>query len=213
MRKIIPTILAHNKEEFNKRFEKLIKISKNLHIDFMDGKFVKSTGIKISQIPNLKNYNINFEAHLMTINPGKYLLLLKKKGFKKIIFHYEAIQEGKIISIIKKIKSNNMKAIIALNPETQINNIIPFLNKISGVLVMGVYPGKENQKFISKVYEKIKGLRKINKKINIHVDGGVNLSNIKKLKMLGVNCINSGSFISNSIDPKRALRHLEKSFI
>ena len=213
MRKIIPTIFAHNKKEFDLRFNKLIALKRDLHIDFMDGKFVKSKSINVNQVQNLRNYNMNFEAHLMTKNPGKYLSLLKKKGFDKIIFHYEAIQEDKIISLIKKIKSNNMKAIIALNPETQINNIIPFLTRIYGVLFMGVYPGKENQKFISKVYGKIKGLRKISKKINIHVDGGINLSNIKKLKILGVNYINSGSFISDSENPGKALRSLQKEFI
>ena len=100
-----------------------------------------------------------------------------------------------------------MHPIIAFNPGT---NIIDFN---IDVLLMGVYPGKEHQRFISKVYEKIKRLRSINKTIKIHVDGGVNLSNIKKLRKLGVNYINSGSFISDSENPRKELNNLEKAFI
>ncbi|MEK6879967.1 MAG: ribulose-phosphate 3-epimerase, partial [Nanoarchaeota archaeon] len=184
------------------------------HIDLMDGEFVKSKGIKINQIPNLKKYNINSEAHLMTINPGKYISQLKKKGFNKIIFHYEAIkEEEKINNLIKKIKSDNMKAIIAINPLTNIDNIIKFFDRIDGVLLMGVYPGKEHQRFISKVYQKIRILRKISKNLKIQVDGGVNLDNIGKLKKIGVDYINSGSFIANAKNPKKVLRELKKIFL
>jgi len=87
---IIPTIFSKNKKQFNERFNKLIKISKNIQIDFMDGKFVKAKSVQLSQIPNLKKYKNNFEAHLMVKNPESWITKLKQKGFKKIIFHYSS---------------------------------------------------------------------------------------------------------------------------
>lgn len=206
--KIIPTIFAQNKKEFDLRFNKLIKLKKDLHIDFMDGKFVKSKGVLISQIPNLKKYKINFEAHLMTRNPEKYIPSLQKKGFKKIIFHYESLNIDKIADLIIKIKKSKMIPILAINPSTQIEEIIIFTKSIKTFLFMGVYPGKEHQKFIPSVYSKIKKFRKLSKSAIIQIDGGVNLSNAKKLKKLGVNILNSGSFISESQNPKITLRNL-----
>ncbi len=207
--KIIPTIFAHNKREFDLRFKKLIRLGRDLQIDFMDGRFVKSHGIKINDIPNLSKYKRKFEAHLMVKNPGRYILPLRKKGFNKIIFHYEALKNNVEISeLIKRIKDAGMEAWIAINPQTQINDILVFLNQIDGVLLMGVYPGKEHQEFIPSIYNKIKILRNIDKKIKIQVDGGVNLINIGKLRGLGVNYVNSGSFISDAEEPKKVLKEL-----
>src|SRR3989338_6887684 len=103
--KIIPTIFALNEEDFQHRFDKLIKISKELQIDFMDGKFVKSKSINFSIIPNLRKFKKHrFEAHLMTLHPEKYISILKKKGFKKIIFHFDTDDNVKTIALIKKAK-------------------------------------------------------------------------------------------------------------
>ncbi len=210
MSRIIPTVFAHNKKEFHERFSELIKLNRDLQIDFMDGKFVKSHGIKINDIPNLSKYKRKFEAHLMAFNPAKYIDKLRKKGFKKIIFHYEALKNNqKIEELIDKIKENRMRAWIAINPSTKIDGIIGFLDNVNGILFMGVEPGREHQKFIPSVYYKINKLRKMNKKIKVQVDGGVNLLNIGKLRSLGADYINSGSFISKAENPKKVLRELE----
>ena len=214
MRKVIPTVFAHNKKEFNERFNKLIKLRRDLQIDFMDGRFVKSRGIKINDIPNLKKYKIKFEAHLMALNPERYISTLKKKGFKKVIFHYGALKDnGKIIDLIRKIKGAGMKVWIAINPLTKIDKITGFLPEIEGILFMGVEPGREHQEFIPSVYDKIKRLRNVNKKIKIQVDGGVNLFNICKLRSLGVDYVNSGGFVADAEEPKEALREMEKRFV
>ncbi len=210
---VIPTVFAENKKDFKERFDKLVKIAKNIQIDFMDGKFVRSKGIKISDIPNLHRYKNKFEAHLMCFSPGKYIPALKKKGFKKIIFHYEACRGSKDVSkIVELIKSKRIEAWIAINPETSIGRLRLYLSKVDGVLFMGVYPGKEHQKFISPVYKKIKKLRKMSRKTNIQVDGGVNLQTSSKLAKLGVNYVNTGSFVADAGKPREALKRLEKAF-
>ena len=90
--KIIPTIFATNKSDFDKRFNLLRKISKNLQIDFMDGKLVDSKSISLNEVPNLSRYKNNFEAHLMVKNPDRWISDLEKKGFSKVIFHIEAMK-------------------------------------------------------------------------------------------------------------------------
>jgi ribulose-phosphate 3-epimerase len=210
MNQIIPTVFSTNKEKFDERFNKLVKISKDIQIDFMDGYFVGNESILLKRLPNLKKYKINFEIHLMAKNPEKYIDEAKKLGFKKIIFHYESLWDNKnCLSLIKKIKSLKMKAFIALSPETSSSKITPLLKSIDGVLLMGVHPGAEHQEIIPRTYAKIKEIRKYSKTLPIQIDGGVNLATLKKLKESGATIFNSGSFISNSSDPKKALKQLE----
>ncbi|MBU0907378.1 MAG: hypothetical protein KKD18_00320 [Nanoarchaeota archaeon] len=207
--KVIPTIFAHNKKEFKKRFEKILPITKNIQIDFMDGKFVESKSIQLRDIPNLKKYNKNFEAHLMCLHPERYLVSLKKKGFKKILFHIKSTdQPGEIVKRIKMLK---LKLFIAVNPTTTLNKIKLYTKAADGIMFMGVKPGRESQKFQVNVYQKISQFRKSNKKTIIQVDGGVNLIVAKKLSRLGVKIINTGSYISEAENPMVALMALKKA--
>lgn len=206
---IIPTVFAENKRDFEEKFEKALELSNKIQIDFMDGKFVKTKSINLSEMSNLKNYKGKiFEAHLMVFHPEKYIKELGKRGFKKIIFHYEAVKENEIKNIVNSIKKLKMIPFIALNPETEINEITNFINIVKGVLIMGVNPGKEGQKFIEKTYQKIISLRKISKNLDIEVDGGVNDRNVRKIVLAGANLINSGSFLYNSKNPKLLLDSL-----
>ncbi len=210
MNSIIPTVFATSQEQFKERFNKILPLTKNIQIDFMDGSFVKSKSIQISKIPDLKKFKKNFEAHLMIFHPEKYINTIKNKGFKKIIFHLESTKYP--LKLINQIKKEKLKVFIAINPETQIKSITPYLSQVNGILFLGVYPGKEHQLFIPLVYTKIKKLRKLDKKIIIQVDGGVNEKNASKLAKLGVNIINSGSFISDSYSPKEAFKKLNYLF-
>ena len=212
--RIIPTIFEHNREEFDDRFNRLIKISNRIQIDFMDGLFVKMGGIGLIDIPNLNRYKkIRFEAHLMCYHPEKMINGLRKKGFKKIIFHYEAMEdEDKVGRIIDEIKNLGMEAWIALNPETETGEILSFYKKLDGVMFMGHRPGIEHINFVESVYEKIERFRSVAKKTKIEVDGGVNLENIEKLAKIGVNYLSVGSLIENSADAKELKERMNKLF-
>ena len=208
---IIPTIFARNKKEFSQRFKKIQPIAKNIQIDFMDGKFVKAKSISINKIPDLKKYKNNFEAHLMTKTPENYISKLKQKGFKKIIFHIEATKFPELAAEL--IKEEQLIPFVAINPETKIEKLIPYLSQVKGVLFMGVHPGKEHQHFIPKVYAKIKQLKKMNKKernkkIIVQVDGGVNFDVAKKLARLKIDYLNTGSFVADSENPEETLNKL-----
>ncbi|RME54216.1 ribulose-phosphate 3-epimerase, partial [Candidatus Woesearchaeota archaeon] len=95
-------------------------------------------------------------------------------------------------------------------PSTRLNKLENYLSKVKGVMFMGVYPGKEHQKFIANVYNKIKRFKAKHPKFIVQVDGGININVAKRLKQVGVNIVNSGSFISNSDNPKERLKLLSR---
>jgi ribulose-phosphate 3-epimerase len=210
MRKVIPTVFAGTKNEFDKKFRKLFRVSHSLQIDLMDGKFVKRKGIRVEDGPNCHDFFGKFEAHLMVNYPSKYLEKLKKRGYKKVIFHIECKENA--LRVIKMIKKLKMKAWIALNPKTSIVSLENIVDKVDGVMFMGVFPGREGQKFVTSIYRKIMVFHKLHPKVKIQVDGGVNLETVGKLKDVGVNIVNSGSYVSESENPKKALKMLKKKF-
>ncbi|MEK6873499.1 MAG: hypothetical protein AABW91_01530 [Nanoarchaeota archaeon] len=209
--KIIPTVFAEKKKEFDERFDKLINVSDELQIDFMDGKFVRGKSVKLSDISNLKRYDNKFEAHLMISKPMDWIKRLKNKGFYKVIFHLKKNdKEAEVRKMINEIQKQDMEAFIAISPEIREESVFPYLNQADGVLIMGVKPGMESQKLVHKTFYKIENIRKRNPEINIQVDGGVSPKNIKYLVAAGANIINTGSFVANSPVPKQALRVLYK---
>jgi len=210
MNHIIPTVFAKTQKEFSERFNKLYPISKKIQIDYMDGLFVKSKSPTIPKNLNLKKFKNEFEAHLMYNRPITHIKKLKAKGFKKIIFHLES--KSNTLKTIHEIKKEKLSCWLALNPETPVEKLLPYLKSIRGVLLMGVRPGKEHQEFISSVYRKIKTLRKLSPKTKIQVDGGVNPRVAKRLADLGVDYINSGSYISDSENPKDVMQKLNSFF-
>lgn len=207
---VIPTIFSTTEKEFNERFEKLSKISKELQIDIMDGKFVKSKSVPVERIPYLFGSGKIMEAHLMVNNPEDYIEPLRLKGFGRIIFHYEALKNyDKIVLLIKKIRSYGMHAVIAINPETKPEKLKPIMEHLHHILIMGVNPGKENQKLKKETITKIKWFKKNYPNIRIQIDGGVDKDSAKTLYKAGADILNSGSYVAKSKNPEKALRELE----
>ncbi|MAG38242.1 hypothetical protein CMI45_02565 [Candidatus Pacearchaeota archaeon] len=210
--KVVPTVFAKNKKDFDSRFKKLIKVSKELQIDFMDGKFVKSKGVSLKDIPRLRGKG-KFEAHLMVKNPGEWIQDLKKKGFSKVLVHYEAVKDIDNLSrIVFLIKSEKMKSWLVFNPETDFNRIKEVLSRmdIDGIMFMGVKPGKEGQKLDPNLIRKVSNVRNFDRKIKIQVDGGINDKNVGNLGKAGVDIVNVGSFVSQAKDPKKSFELLKK---
>ncbi len=210
---VIPTVFAHSPEEFKQRFAKLVKIAPALQIDFMDGVLVPATSMPLSVVPDLRKYKIAFEAHLMVADPEKWITETAKKGFRKIIVHIESIKNNdRGLDLIHRIRTANAKPMLAINPETSMEELGPFLDAIDEILVMGVHPGKEHQGLEPNTSRRIITLKKMKPKLWVQVDGGVNTDNIGELATAGADAINSGSFIADSQNPKAILKLLEKKF-
>ena len=176
---------------------------KYIHLDIMDGKFVNNKSFTISEIKKLNDISKKpFDVHLMVKNPIKYIDELAMMNVEVITFHYEAVKN--IQEIITLIKNYGVKVGIAINPKTDVNVLIPYLNLIDVVIIMSVEPGYSGQAFIESSYNKVHLLKELittnNLKTLIEVDGGVNDTNAEKLKEAGVDILVSASFIHNNTE-------------
>ena len=209
--KIIPAILASNKTQFTKQWHQVAKHFSYIQIDIMDGVFVKTKNdISPQSIKNLTRRH-KLEIHLMVKDVPKYInKWLELRNIKKIIWHYEADKNiNNILDINKYLKTQKIQTALSINPNTslaKIKNIIPEFHTIQ---IMGVTPGKQGQKFQSKVLAKIKSLHKKYSKINIAVDGGINDQNIKQIKKAGANLISIGSYLQKSSNIRQNITKLK----
>ena len=173
-----------------------------IHIDIMDGKFVSNKTWTTSEVKKFTSYStLPLEVHLMVNNPSKYIEDYALMNTSIIIFHYEAVKD--INEMINKVKLYGLKVGIAINPETNINVLIPYLNLIDEVLIMSVHPGKSGQSFIEESLEKISVLKNIilegNYKTIISVDGGINNETGLLCKDAGADELVSASYIHEEI--------------
>lgn len=171
-----------------------------IHVDVMDGRFVRKKNNPYKKLSKLSTMiNKRLDVHLMDKNPLKNINYYASLNTEYITVHVELEKIDKYIDLIKEY---GIKCGLAINPETDISMLLPYLNKIDMILVMSVKPGLGGQEFIEETYKKILKLKKMisTRKLNIkiNVDGGINDENIKKLDNADI--IVSGSFITNSDD-------------
>lgn len=189
-----------------------------IHVDVMDGHFVPNITIGIPVVKSIRKVTkLPLDVHLMIDNPKKYVEDFASAGADIITFHYEAIKNNfpenykeKIIELINKIKSMNIKAGISIKPKTSPCEIIEFLSKVDLVLVMTVEPGFGGQKFMQDCAEKIPTIKEnASKDLIIQVDGGINDETAKFCTKLGATSLVAGSFIYKADDIKKAINSLK----
>jgi len=189
-----------------------------LHFDIMDGHFVPRLGLDLNLLEQItKTYSIPVEVHLMVDNPGKYIEKVVKAGVSAVVFHLEAGTDiNNIIYSIKKYK--NIKIGLALKPETPINIIIPYLGLIDIILLMAYPPGTFGEKPINSFSDRIKNLKKLlvkykKENIDIAIDGGVTIKNLKSYLDSGVSMFifgTAGLFIEG-IDIRDQIKLIKKT--
>ena len=212
---ISPSILSADFSQLGNEIKRLEEGGADMiHVDVMDGHFVPNLTIRPPVIKALRKHcSLKFDVHLMISPVHKYIESYAEAGADIITIHPEATDNMK--SSILKIKQLNKKVGVSLNPESKIDLILDFLDKIDLVLIMSVNPGFGGQKFMPEVLEKIKKLRKIQdeKKLNfdIEIDGGINFENSKKAIDAGANILVSGTtiFKSNDGDIKKNINLLK----
>lgn len=211
--KIYPSILA---ADFSKLGEEIKNVENNIdgiHLDVMDGLFVPNISFGTPIIKSVRNITKKYlDAHLMIINPDRYIEDYAKLGVNGITVHYEAVTH--LHRTITKIKDLGCDAGVSLNPHTPVfllEEILPFVDRI---LIMSVNPGFTGQKFIPETIDKIKKLKKIidekNYNVVIEVDGGVGLKNIRTLYAAGVMEFVVGAGIFHQANPSEAAKNLKE---
>jgi len=213
---ISPSILSADFSQLGSEIKRLEEGGADMiHVDVMDGHFVPNLTIGPPVIKALRKHcSLKFDVHLMISPVHKYIDAYADAGADIITIHPEATDN--LENSIKKIKEKNKKVGVSLNPETKIDLIIDFLNQIDLVLIMSVNPGFGGQKFMPKVLDKIKDLKKIQKSkgfdFDIEIDGGINFENSKEAIEAGANILVSGTtiFKSNNGDIKKNIELLKK---
>tara|TARA_Y100000768_G_scaffold383392_1_gene365426 strand:- start:2477 stop:3133 length:657 start_codon:yes stop_codon:yes gene_type:complete len=183
------------------------------HLDVMDGVFVPNITFGSPILKIFKKFAKKpLDIHLMIINPENYIEKFSSYNPKILTFHLEATKNIRLT--LNKIKKFNINAGLAINPDTPINDLEPYINEVSMVCLMGVFPGFSGQKFIKKTLMRLKELKKLiekkKSKALIQIDGGVDLTNTKELSILGANILVSGSCIFKSKNPKSIIDSLKE---
>jgi len=210
---LVPAILAKTKEEFVQKIKLVAPYVKLVQIDVMDGIFVpnKTWGTATEIVREWKKLNVGIgrEVHLMVSRPEILIKIFIKDNAERIYFHIESTEDPqKVLDLISqgnKQFNKRCKKGIAINPETPVAKIEPFLSFLDAVLVMGVTPGFSGQEFQKVVLDKIKQIKKLNPRIEIGVDGGVDLKNAKEILSAGADYLVAASSIFGSKNIKEAI--------
>ncbi len=183
-----------------------------LHFDVMDGHFVNNISFGSYVLKCLAFTPLIKDVHLMIEEPKKYYLDFINAGADIITFHYEAVEESSIKSLIDEIHQHNIKVGISIKPNTKVDSIKEFLEYLDLVLVMSVEPGFGGQSYLKEVSEKIAYLKflkdKYNYKYIIEVDGGINDKTAFEAINSGAEVLVSGSYLFKAKNRKEAVKKL-----
>ncbi len=169
-----------------------------IHLDVMDGTFVPSISFGMPVIERLRSVTDRvFDVHMMVEEPGRYVEDMKKAGADLICVHQEACRH--LDRTVNQIKELGLKAAVALNPATPVSTLSCILDQLDMALIMSVNPGFGGQKFIPYTLDKIRELRRMSSErglnLDIQVDGGVGLGNVRQVIEAGANVIVAGSAV------------------
>ena len=221
---LIPAINTISFGEAERQIKQAAEFSNWIHIDVVDGVFAPNVTWGAPEelkllVASGQPLVANFEIHLMVENPEQVLKswleaglpneALAKAGAKRIIVHLEAMQDPAYI--LETCKNYEAEAMLAINPETPTDNLMPYLHEFKYCQTLAVSPGLAGQQFQKPVLEKIKFLRQKFPDVKIEVDGGINLETAKLCKDAGADIIVSASYVFGSPDPKGAYEELVKA--
>ena len=194
-----PSILA---ADFKVLGQEMKKTEENgaayIHFDVMDGMFVPSISFGMPVLASIHDATEQFmDAHLMVQEPIRYVEAFQKAGADYVTVHLEACEDVK--TTLDKIHACGMKAGLAVNPETDVKELVPYMEDVEMILIMSVQPGFGGQKFIPESLDKIREVRAMlnekNLETDLQVDGGIYVENVREVLDAGANVIVAGSAV------------------
>ena len=209
---IAPSVLAANFSNLQRDIEMINESDADwFHIDIMDGVFVPNISFGMPVLRDIKKHaKKTLDVHLMIVNPDQYIETFYKLGADILTVHLEACTH--MHRTIQAIKATGMKAGIALNPHSSVNQLKDVIKDIDVVCLMSVNPGFGGQSFIENTFDKVKELKDLiqstGSECQIEIDGGVTNKNAKKLVQAGANILVAGSYVFKSSNPTKTISKL-----
>lgn len=220
---IAPSILAADYTQLGNQIEQAVAGGAGwIHCDIMDGHFVPniSFGPVIVKAAR-KTTDLFLDVHLMIYHPDRFIADLAEAGADQITVHYEAVPH--LHRCIQQIHSHGIKAGVAINPATSLQNIEPILPFVDLILVMSVNPGFGGQEFIDQTFDRLHELVRMRQKVHgqflVEVDGGITPKNIEHISRCGADVFVAGSSIfhtdaiSDSVRTLHSLASTGKQFL
>ena len=194
---VCPTVLAIDAHEFQSKMNKIKSFAKRIQIDLTDGVFAQNPTIALEQVwvPD----SILADLHLMYQNPEKYIDEALKLKPNMIIVHAEA--DGNFLKIADKAHKQGVKVGVALLAKTSTHRIKPSLPEIDHILIFSGDLGKFGGIADTHLLSKIQQLKEWKDNLEFGWDGGINDKNIKQIADGGVDVLNVGGYIQNSVEP------------
>jgi ribulose-phosphate 3-epimerase len=213
MKPIYPSLIAADLLNIGTTIETFNRICDGFHVDIMDNHFVPNLtwGTAFANAIARASRQPTW-VHLMVDNPEEWLDALELTPGSTLTFHFENSSEKN--QLIRRIKEKNLRASIAINPKTPVEEILPIAHLVDQIVIMSVEPGFSGQEFIENSIAKIEPLIQLRVKqkldFTIAMDGGINATNIHQLSQKGVDEFAAAKAIFGASDPVAAYEKLKK---
>ncbi len=215
---IVPTIMAGTEGEALDQLRAVYQHTRWLQIDIMDGEFVADeTWGDSSVFPHKKEEiapDVQYEVHLMVAHPLRQARAWIGSGADRVIVHWEAVAAFKnphevMRTFITEATAAGVEPAVAVNPDTSLEHIDPFVSVVDMVLCMGRNPGRKSHPFREEVYGKVDALSSTHPQVAVEVDGGVNAARGQRMVTAGATHLAVHSSVFGAEDPAQAISTLQ----
>lgn len=184
-----------------------------LHVDVMDGVFVPNISFGFPVMEALGRLSTKpLDVHLMIVDPARYVERFAKAGAWSIGFHLEAVDDPR--PVLQLIRSLGVRTCLTINPDVDVQRLLPYLPEVDMVLLMSVFAGFGGQKFIPETLDKIRIVRREIDRLGlqtlIEVDGGITQANAAEIYAAGADALVAGSAVFRATDPLSAIHTMKQ---